>query len=169
MTNTLQSNCAPFIDVASTTMKGKSLIQQKVTDPIVFITSVILKIHSYLKSLMFLIAVLEKIIPRHMFQFFQSMDVNNDQNLDINEFFNFAQELANANDFYEKALLDDSGDGEVITQNEWECTKDQITKNECDTKQFSPDRTLVSHNQILFIQNIFSVLLRFLISFRLKT
>ena len=104
-----------------------------------------------------------------MFEFFNSMDENNDQNLDINEFFNFAQELANANDFYEKALLDDSGDSEVITQNEWECTKDQITKNECDTKQFSPDRTLVSHNQILFIQNIFSVLLRFLISFRLKT
>jgi len=110
MTNTLESNCAPFIDVASTTMK-----------------------------------VLEKIIPRHMFQFFQSMDENNDQNLDINEFFNFAQELANANDFYEKALLDASGDDEVITQNEWECTKDQITNNECDTTQFSPDRTLIEN------------------------
>ena len=82
-----------------------------------------------------------------MFQFFQSMDENNDQNLDINEFFNFAQELANANDFYEKALLDASGDDEVITQNEWECTKDQITNNECDTIQFSPDRTLVRSNR----------------------
>ena len=81
-----------------------------------------------------------------MFQFFQAMDENNDQNLDINEFFNFAQELADANDFYEKALLDESGDDEVISQNEWECTKDQITNSECDTIQFSPDRTLVSSN-----------------------
>ena len=81
-----------------------------------------------------------------MFQYFQAMDENNDQNLDINEFFNFAQELADANDFYEKALLDESGDDEVISQNEWECTKDQITNNQCDTIQFSPGRTLVCSN-----------------------
>ena len=85
--------------------------------------------------------MLRKIVPTLLFQFFSQTDRDENQNLDLEEFSAFAQLLADANDFYMKALLDESGDDEVISQSEWICTKDQIGNGNCD---LSPgDFTLV--------------------------
>ena len=85
--------------------------------------------------------MLQKIVPTLLFQFFFQTDRDENLNLDLEEFSAFAKLLADANDFYERALMDESGDDEVISQNEWICTKDDIENGNCDLS--SDDFTLV--------------------------
>ena len=123
-----EPNCAPFADVASTSFDGLYPIE---------------KFSNFKQNRhkLTFFSVLRKIVPTLLFQFFSQTDRDENQNLDLEEFSAFAQLLADANDFYEKALLDESGDDEVISQSEWICTKDQIGNGNCDLS--SGDFTLV--------------------------
>jgi len=58
---------------------------------------------------------------------FNVADADNDQSLDMNEFADYATILYDAIGFYSKALRKTNGDNEKIEQDEWDCTRADIT------------------------------------------
>ena len=72
---------------------------------------------------------------------FNDADANNDQILDLNEFYNYGTLLYDAIAFLKIALRDVNKDNDKIEQNEWDCTFEDIDNEDCDP---SPrDQTLV--------------------------
>jgi len=73
---------------------------------------------------------------------FNDYDKNNDNILDMNEFFGYLSMIQDAVAFYFRALKDSNGDNNLISQNEWDCTHDQIEDDDCDPDKY--DQTLIS-------------------------
>ena len=74
---------------------------------------------------------------------FNDADANNDQILDLNEFYNYGTVLYDAIAFLKIALRDANQDNDKIEQNEWDCTFEDIDNGDCDSSAL--DQTLVCY------------------------
>jgi len=75
-------------------------------------------------------------------QEFNTYDVNNDNVLNMREFYDFMELIHDGVAFYFRALKDTDGNNELIEQNEWDCSHDQIDDGECDPDSY--DQTLIT-------------------------
>jgi len=73
---------------------------------------------------------------------FNEYDKNNDNVLDMAEFFDYLAMVYDAVAFYTRALRDLDGDNDLIEQKEWDCTYYQIDHDECDVDAY--EQTLIS-------------------------
>lgn len=73
---------------------------------------------------------------------FNEYDKNNDNVLDMAEFFDYLAMVYDAVAFYTRALRDLDGDNDLIEQKEWDCTYYQIYDDECDIDAY--EQTLIS-------------------------
>ena len=73
---------------------------------------------------------------------FNSCDINNDNVLNMREFYDFMEMIHDGVAFYFRALKDTNGNNELIEQHEWDCSHDQIENDSCDPDSY--DQTLVS-------------------------
>ena len=75
-------------------------------------------------------------------QEFNTYDVNNDNVLNMREFYNFMELIHDGVAFYFRSLKNPNGNNELIEQDEWDCSHDQITAADCNPDAY--DQTLVS-------------------------
>jgi len=73
---------------------------------------------------------------------FNSCDINNDNVLNMREFYDFMEMIHDGVAFYFRALKDTNGNNELIEQHEWDCSHDQIENDACDPDSY--DQTLIS-------------------------
>jgi len=73
---------------------------------------------------------------------FNEHDRNNDNVLDMAEFFDYLTMVYDAASFYTRALRDVDGDNDLIEQKEWDCSYDQLHDEECDLDSY--EQTLIS-------------------------
>ena len=73
---------------------------------------------------------------------FNAADADNDQSLDMNEFADYATILYDAIGFYSKALRKTNGDNEKIEQDEWDCTRADITA--CAPNQYDQSKVCLN-------------------------
>lgn len=74
---------------------------------------------------------------------FNEYDKNNDNVLDMAEYFDYLTMVYDAIAFYARALRDtENGDNDLIEQKEWDCSYYQIDNDECDLDSY--EQTLIS-------------------------